>query len=181
MNNQTKPIDVLAACVPIPEAGCWIWPNSGDQKGYGRCRHNGRTWATHRLAWTQQHGPIPRGMLVCHKCDTPACCNPDHLFLGTAQDNARDRDSKGRQVAATCGATNPVKHSSHHQAKLTDHEVKVIREMTAMRELPQGDIAKLFGVSQPCISAIHRGHTWYPERRQSRATARKNANVSGGA
>ena len=52
--------------------------------------------AVHRYMWTQKYGPIPDGLMVCHKCDNPACMNTDHLFLGTARDNAQDMAKKGR-------------------------------------------------------------------------------------
>jgi hypothetical protein len=67
--------------------------------GYGivAMRHGGkRVHGSHRVAWTLTHGAIPDRMFVLHRCDNRACCEPSHLFLGTAMDNARDRDLKGR-------------------------------------------------------------------------------------
>ncbi|MGH7022786.1 MAG: HNH endonuclease signature motif containing protein [Caulobacteraceae bacterium] len=74
-----------------PETGCHLWTGTLTPGGYGRVHV-----AAHRLAWQLANGPIPAGMLVLHRCDNPRCCNPEHLFLGTAQDNMTDKVRKGR-------------------------------------------------------------------------------------
>lgn len=83
--------------IPVPESGCWLWLGGWDANGYGKVSRNGKVITTaHRLFYFERNGPIPTGLVVCHKCDTPACCNPDHLFLGTYQDNIDDMIRKGR-------------------------------------------------------------------------------------
>ena len=83
----------------VSPTGCWEWAGARDKDGYGQTPPlDGRSGAVraHRLAWTLTNGPIPKGLLVCHHCDNPACINPDHLWLGTSTDNNRDRERKGR-------------------------------------------------------------------------------------
>jgi hypothetical protein len=83
-------------CVPVPESGCWLWLGSVSSGGYGQLKIGGKLHRAHRLAWIVFRGPIPAGMMVCHRCDVPLCVNPDHLFVGTARDNFRDCLAKGR-------------------------------------------------------------------------------------
>ena len=78
-----------------PDA-CLLWPGSRTDKGYGRILDQKRPKYAHRVAWELVNGPIPSGVIVCHACDTPACVNVRHLFLGSNQDNTDDRMSKGR-------------------------------------------------------------------------------------
>lgn len=78
--------------------GCWEWTAALDTNGYGHFIIEGRNHAASRVAWMLTHGPIDAGLFVCHRCDNPPCCRPDHLFLGTALDNARDAVAKGRQT-----------------------------------------------------------------------------------
>ena len=95
MGTPMTPQRFKARCDITPE-GCWIWQGAKNQYGYGTMIHARKQWLTHRWAYTQWRGTIPAGLCVCHSCDTPACVNPDHLWLGTHQDNMRDRNRKGR-------------------------------------------------------------------------------------
>ena len=93
---------------------CLLWTGPVCKKwGYGKCNRMGETLA-HRAAYKIKHGSIPSGMLVCHTCDTPACCNVDHLFLGTNADNMRDMAGKkrGRNWASRPDAENIKKKVS---------------------------------------------------------------------
>jgi hypothetical protein len=77
--------------------GCWIYTGHKDKDGYGRCNYNRKFDKAHRVAWIVTHGEIPKGISVCHKCDNPPCCNPDHLFLGTTKQNIWDCCIKERR------------------------------------------------------------------------------------
>ena len=88
--------------IHVTDKNCWEWTGSRiGQSGYGRfCEHghNGKQGYAHRAAYEMFRGPIPKGMHVCHACDNPPCCNPDHLWLGTAAENVKDAQNKGRRV-----------------------------------------------------------------------------------
>ncbi len=96
------------------QGDCWIWTGVQSPDGYGRASYHHKTFRAHRLSWMLHFGPIPQlphanskhGTCVCHKCDTPLCVNPDHLFLGSMADNWADRIAKGR---ATLNARTPAK------------------------------------------------------------------------
>lgn len=74
---------------------CWMWIGASRKGGYGVMQIAGRLIATHRLSWELAHGPIPPNTMVLHRCDTPACVNPEHLFLGDCAANLLDAALKG--------------------------------------------------------------------------------------
>jgi hypothetical protein len=82
--------------IPEPTSGCFIWTGYVNSWGYGQFNVKGRIWKAHRAAYEDAKGPIPEGLLVLHRCDNPACVNPDHLRLGTDVDNAREKATRKR-------------------------------------------------------------------------------------
>jgi hypothetical protein len=145
--------------------GCWIWTGALDTKGYGRFvtgrkrDHSQRLVAAHRLAFLRSKGPIPPDTLICHRCDTPACVRPDHLFAGSQSDNVRDAWEKGRSNWQRHGNAKRV-GVENGRAKLTPGQVQEIRRrfvsgMSATREM-----AAEFGVTRTALNYIRRGEHW---------------------
>jgi hypothetical protein len=121
---------------------CWEWQGGRDGKSYGRVGFERKaSQPAQRVAWRLTYGPIPEGMVICHHCDNPPCCNPSHLFAGTQRDNIADRHAKGRTV-------NPPS-----RAKLTDAQVREVRRLYA-GGLTQVEIASRFPVSRGNLSKI---------------------------
>jgi hypothetical protein len=87
------------------DGDCLIYQGARDRDGYGKVKIQGRTLRPHRVIFAEMVGAIPDGFIVCHSCDNPPCCNPDHLWIGTHADNARDRNEKGRQRSGWAGLT----------------------------------------------------------------------------
>lgn len=154
--NKTAPERFHRKYEPVPESGCWLWTDSWGNNGYGMISMTVKVGKyvpvlAHRLSWVLRNGAIPDGLFVCHKCDTPACVNPDHLFLGTAKDNSDDRDKKGRtnRVTTFIGTAHPM-------ARLTEDQVLAIYHSKKRTR----DLIKEFPVSGSLIWAIRKGRIW---------------------
>ena len=148
---------------------CWLWTASKRHKGYGAfCWYNkdGKyvQGGAHRFAYQLLVGPIPTGMFVLHKCDTPACVNPEHLFIGTSQDNVDDMMRKGRHVAGGTYTYGEYKRGMQHwNSKLTPEAVRDIRDSYHGRGISMQKIADTYGVAISCVSKVVNKKLWAHE------------------
>jgi hypothetical protein len=135
---------------------CWVWSAACTSHGYGIIGKTGgkRLALTHRYSYELHYGSIPEDMDICHECDNPPCVNPNHLFIGTAQDNIIDAVSKGRVIPPV-----PRLGENNNKAKLTVNQVKEIKKMLSSG-VKGRDIAAEFATSEYNISDIKRGKTW---------------------
>ncbi len=131
--------------------GCWLWVSYIGEHGYGVLKYDGKVDLAHRVSWNISNPQRQCGDLcVLHRCDNPPCVRPDHLFLGTKQDNSDDMVMKGRSYDKR-GQLNP-------NNKLTPREVEQILELKG--KLKQKEIAAIFGINQPHVSRILRRVAW---------------------
>lgn len=146
-----KPLSVAEIeewTIPVPEAGCWIWVRGTDKCGYGKTYVNGRHVGAHRASYEAHNGPVPAGLEVLHSCDTPSCCNPSHLRVGTHKENSLDRVKRGRS-ARLVGGLNPG-------AVLDIERVRMVRE----HQGSHSSAARAFGISIATAHRIRTNTSW---------------------
>ena len=136
--------------VPEPNSGCWLWEGNINRDGYGRLRHHGQDYLAHRFSWAVYRGKVPDEVCVLHKCDTPCCVNPEHLFLGSQADNMHDmtRKKRGR----------PQKHlgDDNGNSKLMTADILAIRKDQRIYR----KIALDYGVNLQTIYRIKTRQCW---------------------
>ena len=124
---------------------CWLWRGCLSADGYGSLEIDGKSVLAHRFAYELANGAVGSGLCVCHHCDTPACVNPAHLFVGTHTDNMRDEVRKGRYWSAKRVAA--MKGEGHKLAKLSNADAVAIRVSNARVK----DLAAMYRVSTMTI------------------------------
>jgi hypothetical protein len=134
--------------------GCWEWTGHLTPGGYGRMRiGDGRRRGAHQISWMIHFGSIPDGLSVLHHCDNPRCVRPDHLFLGTQQDNLSDMRAKGRQRWGNQMGEN------NGRARLTVTQVRTLRSRWIAGERNEA-LAAEFGLSVHYARRIIYGYVW---------------------
>lgn len=121
---------------------CWPWVGCQRQSfGYGAIRYDGRQQSAHRVAYILTYGPVPEGLVVCHSCDNPACCNPRHLRADTQSANIREASARNRMR----------RYENHHNGKLTREQKVEIRQVYAAGGVTLKWLAKQYGVTPQTI------------------------------
>jgi hypothetical protein len=163
VNLTTEQIDYFWSKVRESEDGCWDWQFALDRKGYGKMAikypgtKRNRMLLCHRVAYFLSEGEFPAKLSVLHKCDRPVCCNPDHLFLGTQDDNIQDMMRKGRHNSYS---PNRSMGENINTAKLNADQVREIRRLYALGGYTQVRLAAMYGISSASLSALVRGVSW---------------------
>ncbi len=132
-------------------AECWEWQGGRHYKGYGEFMVSTKVKTkSHRFAWSDTNGEIPLGAYVCHSCDNPPCCNPNHLFIGTSKANKEDAMRKRRHAFGERAG----------RAKLKEAEVLEIRRLDSVGGRTRLSLAAQFGISGRQITGICRKDSW---------------------
>ena len=131
---------------------CWEWAGWKYSNGYGGFQMRHKKPLAHRVSYLLTYGDIGKGLCVCHACDNRACVNPDHLFLGTQEENMKDMVNKGRQSKS--------RGEQIGNSKLTPKKVRAIRSMYSRGDLLQKEISEMFGISAKQVSVIANRVQW---------------------
>jgi hypothetical protein len=131
---------------------CWLWLVNEVTK-YAQVYYRDRRWYVHHLAYTLTKGPITTGLFVCHTCDCPNCISPEHLFLGTHQDNMDDKTAKGRAKHMFLREPFYTGHINHCKNKINTNTQEYIRDLYNVCNYTMRDLARMF---DRCPATIYR-------------------------
>lgn len=136
--------------IKINEKGCWLWQGAKHRQGYGHISFNRKVQLCHRVVWILWKGNISEKVKVCHKCDITCCCNPEHLFLGSQQDNIHDAISKKKFENRKMGK---------RRNKLNFEQVQEVKSLHA-KGISRKELQRMFSVGETCIAKILTGVSW---------------------
>jgi hypothetical protein len=134
---------------------CWVWRGCILQSGHGQFSVKGKGAYAHRVSYEMAHGKIPPNRIICHKCNNPACVNPNHLYAGTKKSNTQDSINAGTFCYAYAG-----RGTAHPNSKLTDQDVRNIRDDRIFDGTSNRKLASKYGVSYRAITKIIYRETW---------------------
>lgn len=150
-HEKFQNIDYLKSRIVIDKkTGCWNWQGSKGRQGYGVKRIGDRLIKTHRLFYELLVGKIKKNKKVCHKCDNPSCCNPEHLFIGTQRKNMQDMMKKNR--------SNFHRGENNKLSIFKNEEVIEIRKLYP--SITQAELARRYKCSEGAIASIIHRRTW---------------------
>ena len=156
LSDEQKESFLSKVAVTKNKKDCWEWTGAKKKKGYGNVRINKKYYLAHRVAFWIANGDFQDKFLVCHICDNPSCCNPNHLMLGTVKSNSADMFRKNRQQSFK----NMARGEKNHNSKLRVSDILKIRNLYRSGIVNQYQLADMFNVSQPCIGQIIRRNSW---------------------
>lgn len=138
-------------------AACWPWRGGVSDNGYGQFDRGGRKVGAHRIAYEAVNGPLPRGRIARHTCDTPLCCNPAHIVAGTHLDNMADRTERGRNTV--------LRGAANGRTSIDEETVRSIYIAVKHKHHPQAHVARMYNVKPSLVYDIvhRRAHTHVTE------------------
>ena len=177
--DSRLPTRIQRKIEPVTESGCWIWTGAANR--YGHSCLKGKAKTAHRLVYELLIGEIPEGMELMHSCDIGVCVNPNHLSVGTHNDNMKDMVKKGRSKSGRYGDEHWTRKDRNraisiaktnirnaHKSGFKNNNAKVTEEMILQvrntknknPDMPLAEIGSKFGIGRETARKIIRGITW---------------------